>query len=171
MHFHRGDEDVSCAVRLDVDERVGHAERDLVSDLRAPEGVADDQDVDHRSDPNAPAASARSGDEIVRERGQHLAPVLGDEHEILEPHAVAAVPVEPRLDREHVTGDERLADPADRRLLVHRQPDPVTRGVEEAVAQDSPSSFDRLVRWPLRSKNSETCAWRSFPARPGRIAA
>ena len=58
-HLHRADIDVPGAVALQVDERIGNPERDLVPELGRAERVADDQDVGHRLDPIARDASRR----------------------------------------------------------------------------------------------------------------
>src|SRR5829696_1297098 len=74
--------------------------------------------------------------EVVREVGQHLGAVLGDEDEVLEARAAEAVAVEARLDRDHVAGDEAvMSQPADVRLLVDLEPDAVAGSVEEAVEE------------------------------------
>src|SRR5688500_18187312 len=73
------------------------------------------------------------GLELVREVGQHLGAVVGDEDEALEPDAAVALPVEAGLDREHVARHERLAVPADVRFLVHLEADAVAGRVVEAV--------------------------------------
>src|SRR6185503_10856258 len=75
------------------------------------------------------------GLEVVRVVRQHLRPVLGHEHEVLEAAAAVAVPVEARLDRDHVAGDELARRAAERRLLVHLEPDPVAERVVEAVLE------------------------------------
>ena len=67
--------------------------------------------------------------------GQHLRAVLRHEHEILEPDAAVAVPVEARLERDDVARDELAVDAADTRLLVHLEPDAVAGGVVEAVPE------------------------------------
>src|SRR5206468_8041347 len=51
----------------------------------------------------------RDGYELLRVLRQHLAAVLGDGHEILDPHAEAAREIDPRLDGDDVAGDERVA--------------------------------------------------------------
>src|SRR5262245_2455167 len=74
--------------------------------------------------------------ELVRELRQRLAAVVGDEHEVLQPAAAEAGAVEPRLDREHVTGDELVvAGHAEHRLLVHLEADAVAERVEEAAVE------------------------------------
>ena len=45
--------------------------------------------------------------EVVRVLRQVLGAVVGDEHEVLEPHAAVALPVEARLDRDDVAGAQR----------------------------------------------------------------
>ena len=47
--------------------------------------------------------------ELVREVGQDLVAVLGDDDEILEPAAAEAAPVAARLDRDDVAGDQLVA--------------------------------------------------------------
>ena len=56
IDFHRRRVDVAGAVALEVDERVGDAERHLVAQLRRAGRVADDEDVAHQRDPTARAA-------------------------------------------------------------------------------------------------------------------
>src|SRR5215471_5894349 len=51
--------------------------------------------------------TASAGRQLVRELRQPLGPVLAHEDEILEPHAAETLSVEPRLDRDDVTRDER----------------------------------------------------------------
>src|SRR5689334_3534965 len=73
--------------------------------------------------------------EVVRVVRQHLGPVLGHEHEVLEAAAAVTVAVEARLDRDHVARDELAGRPAERRLFVDLQPDPVAERVVEAVLE------------------------------------
>src|SRR6266516_5638048 len=73
--------------------------------------------------------------EVVRVFRKRLGAVLGHQHEILEPDAAEAVAVEARLDSDHIAGDELAGPAAERRLLVHLEPDPVTERVVEAVLQ------------------------------------
>src|SRR4029453_18676249 len=67
-------------------------------------------------------------------RGQHLGAVRRHEHEVLDPHAGVAVPVEAGLERDHVARDEGLAlDAADTRALVDLEADAVTGRMEVTV--------------------------------------
>src|SRR5213082_2947664 len=52
------------------------------------------------------AKETRLGLQIVRIIGQQLGPVLGHEHEILEPTAAVAVAIQSGLDRDHVALDD-----------------------------------------------------------------
>src|SRR6202042_178004 len=80
--------------------------------------------------------SGTSGRQVVREVGQILGAVLGHEHEILEPDATVALPVEPRLDRDDVAHLQFvLRGEAQTGLLVYLEPDAVTESVEEPVDQ------------------------------------
>src|SRR5262249_41644580 len=68
----------------------------------------------------------RSRLEVVRVRRGVRGPALSDEDVILEPHAAVPLPVETRLDRDAVAGDELLvAEPAEARCLVHLEADAV----------------------------------------------
>src|SRR4051794_35469244 len=70
--------------------------------------------------------------EVVRVLGQVLGAVVGHEDKVLQTHAAVALPVEPRLDRDDVAGDELLVgDEPEVRLLVHLEPHSVTEPVEE----------------------------------------
>ena len=84
--------------------------------------------------------------ELVREVGQDLGAVLGNEGEVFEPDAAEALPVEPRLDGDHVTGDEPVvAEPADVRLLVHLETDAVAGPWKKPSTSTSPSALCSCV--------------------------
>src|SRR6266852_2745006 len=81
-------------------------------------------------------ARVRLQRQVVGKLGQVLGPVLCDEHEVLEPAAAEAGPVEAGLDGDDVPRDELvLAQQAHRRILVHFEPDAVAEPVEEAVLE------------------------------------
>src|SRR5436305_184846 len=82
------------------------------------------------------AKETRLGLQIVRILGQQLGPVLGHEHEILEPAAAVAVAIQAGLDRDHVALDELPGVAAQPGLLVHFQADAVAQAVEEPVLED-----------------------------------
>src|SRR5581483_5854602 len=71
--------------------------------------------------------------------------VLGDDRDVLEPDAAPAAAVETGLEGDHVAGDEVVADAAERRALVHLEPDAVAERMEEAVLEH----LSRRLR-PLR---------------------
>src|SRR5229473_1567426 len=72
----------------------------------------------------APPSVTASRCQVVRVVREVLGAGLGDEHEVLEPAAAEAGPVEAGLDRDHVARDERIAARgAHARLLVHLEPD------------------------------------------------
>src|SRR5215510_1887318 len=77
----------------------------------------------------------KSGLEVVRVVRENLAAVVGDEHQVLEPAAAVAVAVEAGLDRDHVARNELPGGAAERRLLVHLEPDAVAERVVEAVLE------------------------------------
>src|SRR5262245_41463235 len=73
--------------------------------------------------------------EVVRVVRQDLAAAFGDEHEVLEAAAAVAVPVEPRLDRNHVARAELAGRAAEGRLLVNLEAHAVAERVVEAVLE------------------------------------
>src|SRR6185436_20730088 len=84
--------------------------------------------------------------QVVREVGQDLVAVLGDEHEILQTAAAEAAPIAPRLDRDDVAGDEIIAYPAHVRPLVDLQADPVPEPVEVPVLEHRVGLLGQLRR-------------------------
>src|SRR5215211_9250623 len=89
--------------------------------------------------------------QVVREVRQVLGAVLGDEHEVLEPDAAEALPVETGLERDHVAGDELLfADQAHARLLVHLEANAVPEAVVEAFVEHLSLLLSALRRQSLR---------------------
>src|SRR6516162_5031609 len=83
-----------------------------------------------------PPPSFRSGDprrlpprsrlEVVRVIRDDLGAVVGDEDDVLEPHAAVPGAVETGLDGDHVTRDERLLrDQTHSRSLMYLEPDAV----------------------------------------------
>src|SRR5437016_4382740 len=90
--------------------------------------------------------SIRLGFEVVRVLREVLGARLGDEDVVLEPHTAVPLPVETRLDRDAVAGDELLVgDEPETRRLVDLEADAVAEAVEEAVGE----RLARLLR-PLR---------------------
>ena len=84
---------------------------------------------------------------------QRLAAVLGDQQQVLEAHAADALDaLDARLDRDHVSRDERVAagEPEAGRL-VHLEADPVAEAEVEAVRERLPGARVRWVGWPARS--------------------
>src|SRR5439155_24115441 len=77
--------------------------------------------------------------EVVRELGEVLVALVGDENEILEAYAAEALAVEAGLDGDDVARNELLAShqPEDR-LLVDLEPDAVTERMEEPLVQRDP---------------------------------
>ena len=61
---------------------------------------------------------------------------LGDQNQVLDPHATGSDTIEPGLDGHHVTyGQNRLGSPAEEGLLMDVEPDPVARPVGEQVGE------------------------------------
>src|SRR3954468_11472050 len=72
--------------------------------------------------------------QLLRQRRDDLAALLGDDHEVLDPHADRARHVDARLDGHDVAGGERgLALLGEPRPLVDLQPDPVAEAVAEVL--------------------------------------
>ena len=87
--------------------------------------------------------------EVVREPGQHLAAVLGHEHEVLEPDAADRRVVAARLDRDDVAGDERAAGQQPHvRAFVHLEADAVPEAVEEPAVEHLAGRLRALGRIP-----------------------
>ena len=103
---------------------------------------------------------------------QHLGAVGGDEDQILEPDAAVAVAVEPRLERDHVALDERLAlDPADAGPLVHLEADAVAGRVEVAVDERLALLLVQLRLVPVLVEEVADLAVDVAPLTPGLTAA
>ena len=82
------------------------------------------------------------------------------------------MPVEARLEGDHVAGDERLAlDPADARALVHLEPDAVAERVEEAVDEHLALVLVQLRRVAVLVEEVADRRWMSLPLTPGVTAA
>src|SRR5215216_5157132 len=72
--------------------------------------------------------------EFLRERGQHLGPVVCDDDEILDADPALARQVDARLDRHHVPGFERAAGLLRKAwIFVHEDPDTVSEPVAERL--------------------------------------
>ena len=52
IDFERGHNDSTGTVRLEVEERIGNAERHLMADLRRSERISDDEQCGHGADPS-----------------------------------------------------------------------------------------------------------------------
>src|SRR4051794_7064946 len=76
-----------------------------------------------------------SGLEVVRVVRENFAPILGDEHEVLEPAAAVAVAIQARLDRDHVACDELAGASAEPGFLVYLEPHSMAERVVEAVLE------------------------------------
>ena len=106
------------------------------------------------------------GRQIVRVVGEVLEAVLRDDEEILEAAAAEAGPVEPGLDRDDVSGDERRTRrDAHAGILVHLEPDTVPEAVEEPLLERLAHVFgeQRLVavrREQLAGRGEERVARR-----------
>src|SRR3954447_2756659 len=72
--------------------------------------------------------------QVLRQRRDDLAAVVGDDDEVLDPHADRAGHIDPRLDRDDVARLQRvlplLGEP---RPLVDLEPDPVSEAVAEVL--------------------------------------
>src|SRR3954447_23403233 len=86
--------------------------------------------------------------QVVREIGQDLVTVLGEEHEILQAAAAEAPPVAAGLDRDDVAGDEIVAHPAHEGALVDLEADTVPEPVEIPVLEHGPRRLAELRRLP-----------------------
>src|SRR4051794_10144983 len=84
--------------------------------------------------------------QLVREVRQRLAAVLGDEHQVLQPHTAVALAVGARLERDDVAHDQLVTRAAEPRLLVHVEADAVAQTVEEPIAEDLPVRLRPLCR-------------------------
>ena len=63
--------------------------------------------------------------QVVGAVREQLVAVVGHEQQILDAHAAEAVAVEAGLDRDHIAGDELLAEHPERGRLVHLEADSV----------------------------------------------
>src|SRR5260221_2081482 len=102
-------------------------------------------------------ASARSGRQVIRIIGEGFAAFGSDEQEILEPHLAGSGLRETRLERDHVTCNERgIADSPKAGLLVDLKPDAVAEHELEALLRVAlgragplrrkPGSFEDIAR-------------------------
>src|SRR4051794_2440173 len=75
-------------------------------------------------------------EQVLRERGQDLAPLLGHDDQILDATPPHTGEVEPRLDGDHVSDGEHIGRFRPHRgCLVHLDPDPVAEAVTVCVAE------------------------------------
>src|SRR5680860_32970 len=73
--------------------------------------------------------------QILGQTAEIATAVLGDDDEILDPHAELTGQVDARLNRHHFAGGEHvLRARREARLLVHLEPDAVAEAVAEALA-------------------------------------
>src|SRR5207247_1148279 len=91
--------------------------------------------------PRAGASCTRGGrgstdrQQVLADRREHVRPVGGHHHEVLDPHAEAPGDVHARLDGDDGAGlERRLVALGQARLLVDLQPDAVAEAVAELVA-------------------------------------
>src|SRR5438105_9241252 len=78
------------------------------------------------------APNLANGCQLLRERGQHLEPVVGDDREVLDPDPADAAQVDAGLDRDDVAGGEDVARlPVEVRALVELEADAVAEPVAE----------------------------------------
>src|SRR5687767_10225023 len=84
------------------------------------------------------------------ERGEHLAPAVGDQHVVLDSHAALAGQVNPRLHRHDHPRAELFFAPglAQRRQLVNVAADAVPEAVAEVLAESGP--FDHVAGDAIR---------------------
>ena len=112
-----------------------------------------------RRGPAQAGARPRLGSQLVRILRQGLAAVLGHEQQVLEPHLAELVVPQPRLDREHVAGDELACVPAMPRPGSSWTSSPTPWPSENWKPSSSCSPGPvRSVRWPADSKTSQTSA-------------
>src|SRR5919199_4439600 len=80
-------------------------------------------------------ARLSDGHELLREAGEDLGVIPGDDDEILDANAALARDVDPRLDRDHVSRLERvLRLGPEHRRLVDEDAEPVAEAVAEPFA-------------------------------------
>src|SRR6478609_8152251 len=94
-------------------------------------------------------------DQVLRERGQHLDAVLPHDGEILDPAAADALEVDPGLDRDDLSGLQRVRRLGrEPRRLVDRSPTPC------------PRPWPKLPPYPAASIGSRARASASTPVSP-----
>src|SRR5205807_132524 len=75
--------------------------------------------------------------------------VVGDEQDVLQPDAAVARAIQAGLERDHVSGDEIVADDRQPRALVHLEADAVAEPVEEAAVEHLARLLRQLRRIPV----------------------
>lgn len=99
------------------------------------------------------AVPRRRGLQVVRVVGECLAPVFGDQQQVLETNAADVLQaVDPRLDRDDVSRYERFTtgEPEDG-WLVHLEPDAMSQAEANPRVSVWPGVLVRCVGWPARS--------------------
>src|SRR6185436_19398151 len=95
--------------------------------------------------------------QVLRQRRDDLAALVGDDHEVLDPHADRPGDIDARLDRHDHPGGERV--------LASRGPSWTSRPTP------CPRPWPKCSAWPASSMIARATASTSRPVGPGRTAA